>query len=235
MSSPKVDLAITRMKDLIQSGELRRGERLPNEAELSAKLGVSRNSLREAVRAMQAMRILESRQGDGTYVSDLDPTDMIEVLRFAVDISDTSSVYDFLEVRRTLEVASARAAAARRTDGDLTGLLDIHRAILAEEDPPRLLQLDMDFHHAIAEVASNPVHTALLRVVSAQTLRARVWRQRLSDRDFADLRQGHCRIIDAIVARDVEEAGHEMWNHITGVLRWARSHPEELSINGDAR
>lgn len=232
MSSPKVDLAIQMVKDLIRTGEIRRGDKLPNEAELSAKLGVSRNSLREAVRAMQAMRILEARQGDGTYVSDLDPTHMIQVLRFAVDISSPGSVHDFLEVRRTLEVASARAAAARRGEDELERLFEIHAAILEEDRPEHLLSLDVDFHDAIARMASNPVHVALLGVVSAQTLRARVWRQRLSDRDFAALREGHGRILDAIAARDVEEAGNEMWNHVTGVLRWARAHPEELSISG---
>lgn len=229
MCSGKVDQTIELVKDLIQSGDIRAGDRLPSEGELSAQLGVSRNSLREAVRVMQAMRILEARQGDGTYVSDLDPAASMDVLRFAVDISDTRSVVWYLEIRRLLEVVAAQEAAARRTDEDLARLEDVHARLMAEPDGPGIMALDAEFHQALGRIGSNPIQAALLRVISAPTLRARVWRQRLADNSCARIRREHQVILDAIRARDVEAARNAMWQHITQVIQWVEGNPEPMT------
>ena len=76
------DEAIEKLKDMIVSGRLHPGQRLPREADLAAGLGLSRSSLREAVRALSVVRILDVRQGDGTYVSSLAPDALIDVLSF---------------------------------------------------------------------------------------------------------------------------------------------------------
>lgn len=229
MSGQKVELAINLVKELIQSGQIRAGDRLPNEAELAAQLGVSRNSLREAVRAMQTMRILEARQGDGTYVSDLDPAGMMEVLRFAVDVSDSTAVIWYLELRQLLEVATVQETAIRRTRPQLDRLKEIHRNILTENDPESLMALDGTFHDLIAEIGGNPVHAALLKVVSAPTVRARIWRQRLADHDYQNIRCEHERILDAIEHQRVDEARHAMWGHLNDVISWVRTNSEALA------
>ncbi|WP_171102090.1 FadR/GntR family transcriptional regulator [Ruegeria sp. HKCCD7255] len=229
MSSPKVDQAINLVKELIQTGAVRPGDKLPNEAELATQLGVSRNSLREAVRAMQTMRILEARQGDGTYVSDLDPAMMMDVLRFAIDVSDAQSVVWFLELRRTLEMATTQEAAVRRTPAQLDELKALHDKVLTENDPSTLMALDGAFHDKIAEIGGNPVQAALLRVVSAPTVRARIWRQRLADHDFGGIRGEHQLVLDAIEHRDVEEARHAMWGHLSHVITWVRNNTEALA------
>lgn len=229
LSSPKVDQAIDLVKKLIQSGTIRPGDKLPNEADLATQLGVSRNSLREAVRAMQAIRILEARQGDGTYVSKLDPAGMIDVLRFAVDVSDPISVVWYLELRQILEVASVQEAAVHRTAEQLTELKNLHRQVLNEKDPDRLMALDGAFHNAIADIGGNPVHAALLRVVSAPTVRARVWRQRIADCDYRTIRNEHQQILDAIERKSVDEARHAMWGHLNHVVTWVRDNPEAMT------
>lgn len=228
MGSPKVDQAIARVKELILSGRFRAGDRLPNEEELSGMLDVSRNSLREAVRAMQTMRILEARQGDGTYVASLDPAGMIDILSFAVDVSDATSVGWFLELRRTLEVWSVQEAAAQRSEDQLAKLQDIHEQVLAATDPVEAMRLDSEFHIALAEIGGNPIHLALLKVVSAPALRARVARQRLSDRESLGMRQQHQEIMDAVAARDVDRARHAMWRHIDLVLLWVKANASRL-------
>lgn len=229
MSSGKVDQAIELVKDLIQSGSIRAGDRLPSEGELSVQLGVSRNSLREAVRAMQAMHILEARQGDGTYVSDLDPAAAMNVLRFAVDISDLQSVVWYLEIRRLLEVAVAQEAAARRTDEDMARLDAVHARLMAEPDGPEIMALDAEFHEILGKIGSNPIQAALLRVISASTLRARVWRQRLLDDSCARIRREHQVILEAIRARDVEAARNAMWQHINQVILWVEENPGSMA------
>lgn len=235
MSSPKVDQAINQVKKLIQSGRIHPGDKLPSEAELATQLSVSRNSLREAVRAMQTMRILEARQGDGTYVSDLDPAGMIDVLRFAVDVSDSRSVVWYLELRQILEVAATQEAAVRRTPEQFAELTDLHQQVLEEDDPEKLMALDGAFHNLIADIGGNPVHAALLGVVSAPTVRARVWRQRIADFDYRSIRNEHQQILDAIGRQHVDEARHAMWGHVNHVIVWVRDNPEALTRPEDTQ
>src|SRR5579871_6175266 len=97
------DQAIDQIKRMIVSGAPQPGERLPKEAGRGAHLGLSRSSLREAVRALTLIRILDTRQGDGTYVTSLQPEVLSEALSFLVDFHRDHTVLDLLEVRRLLE------------------------------------------------------------------------------------------------------------------------------------
>ena len=231
MSSPKVDLAISLVQDLIRTGKIKPGDRLPNEAEFSTQLGVSRNSLREAVRAMSAMKILEARQGDGTYVSGLDPTQMIETLRFAVDVSGPEAVLWFLEIRIMMELHTTAIAAARRTKSDLDRLKQCHQAMLNAEDTGTLLKKDSEFHHIIAETTQNPIMVSLLNVVSAPALRARIWRNRMTDSATNNLRIEHEAVLNCIEAQDVEGAKYAMYTHVSGVQSWVKAHPDFFSLD----
>ena len=220
MSSPKSDHAIALFKKMIATGRLKPGDRLPNEDEFSAQLGISRNSMREAVRALQAMQVLVARQGDGTYVSSLEPSEMIQSLNFAVDVAGPESVMNFLEVRKLIEVHAVEAAAIHRSEADLRKLTALHDSILRLDDPEALIELDSEFHQTIAGVGNNPVLTALLKVVSGPTIRARIWRFRHADQGFGALRREHASILDAIKTRDVDAARYAMWGHVSGVQKW---------------
>ena len=116
------DEAIEKIKAMIVSGTLRAGDRLPKEADLAAELGLSRSSLREAVRALSLMNILDVRQGDGTYVTSLEPTLLLEALSFIVDFHRDATVLELLAVRRILEPAATAMAAERATDAELEEL-----------------------------------------------------------------------------------------------------------------
>src|SRR5207245_1507727 len=122
-SSPRrgsgvTQVAIDTIRELIASGQWGPGTRLPREADLAAQLGLSRNSLREAVRALSLARVLEVRQGDGTYVSSLEPGELLEPTLFATHLLRGSTVLELFEVRRMLEPEAA-ATAALRADDDL--------------------------------------------------------------------------------------------------------------------
>src|SRR5260370_20126219 len=109
------------------SGRRGAGDRLPREADLAAELGLSRSSLREAVKALSLVNILDVRRGDGTYVTSLQPPLLLEALSFIVDFHRDGSVLEFLQVRRILEPAAAAMAAARigeEGSGGLGRLLD---------------------------------------------------------------------------------------------------------------
>ena len=107
------DEAILRIKEMIIAGELAPGDRLPPEKELSDRLGLSRSSLREAVKALEVIRVLDVRRGDGTYVTSLEPRLLLEAMSFVVDLHDDHSVLEIFAVRRILEPAAASLAAGR--------------------------------------------------------------------------------------------------------------------------
>src|SRR5262245_52367882 len=114
--------AIEKVKDMILSGEFQPGTKLPRENELAERLGVSRSSLREAVRALSALNVIEVRQGDGTYVTSLTPELLLEVVGFGIDLVTDPSLLEVFEVRRFLETAATSAAAVAITDDELASL-----------------------------------------------------------------------------------------------------------------
>ena len=117
------DEAIEKIRAMIVSGALRPGDRLPRENELADTLGLSRNSLREAVRALSLVRVLDVRQGDGTYVTSLDPQLLLGALGFVVDLHRDDTAPEFLAVRRILEPAATAMAAARIGERELDVML----------------------------------------------------------------------------------------------------------------
>src|ERR1700761_6320417 len=121
MSVAITDEAIEKIKEMIVSGALRPGDRLPREADLAERLGLSRNSLREAVKALSLIHVLDVRQGDGTYVTSLEPSVLLDAIGFVIDFHRDDTVLEFLEVRRILEPAATAMAASRMTALEAAG------------------------------------------------------------------------------------------------------------------
>ena len=145
------DEAIDKIKQMITSGRVRPGEKLPREADLAAELGLSRNSLREAVKALSLINVLDVRQGDGTYATSLAPSLLLEALSFIVDFHRDDTVLEFLEVRRILEPARHRAGRApdvRRR----TGPSSARSSTPSTLDSPveDFVAADLEFHRKIA-------------------------------------------------------------------------------------
>src|SRR5918994_3778884 len=113
------DDAITNIKQMILSGQIGPGEKLPREKELATRLGLSRSSLRDAVRALNLAGVLKNRQGDGTYVTSLEPHQLLETMSLAVDFMRNRSLVELFEVRRMIEPAATAVAAGRITTEDL--------------------------------------------------------------------------------------------------------------------
>ncbi|HEX3650559.1 MAG TPA: FadR/GntR family transcriptional regulator [Pseudonocardiaceae bacterium] len=216
------DEAIEKIKDMIVTGALRPGDRLPREADLAARLGLSRNSLREAVKALSLIHVLDVRQGDGTYVTSLEPAVLLDTLAFVIDFHRDDNVLEFLEVRRILEPAATAMAAARMTEADVAGL----RALLAElGDEPSVDELvasDLEFHRRIARGSGNRVLCSLIDGLAEPTLRARIWRGVTQRAAVARTLAEHGAICDAIAARRPEVARAWATVHIAGVEQWLR-------------
>ncbi|MEU3465747.1 FadR/GntR family transcriptional regulator [Streptomyces sp. NPDC006733] len=217
------DEAIEKIKEMIVSGALRPGDRLPKESELAAELGLSRNSLREAVRALSLIRILDVRQGDGTYVTSLDPQLLLEAMSFVVDFHRDDTVLEFLAVRRILEPAATAMAALRIPDTELDMLQGKLDALGPEPSVEELVASDLEFHRGIVQASGNSVLCSLLDGLSGPTTRARVWRGLTQQDAVSRTLHEHQAILSALRDRDAEAARSWATVHIASVEQWLRS------------
>jgi GntR family transcriptional repressor for pyruvate dehydrogenase complex len=229
--------AIETIRELIASGEWGPGTRLPREADLAARLGLSRNSLREAVRALSLARVLEVRQGDGTYVSSLEPGELLEPTLSATHLLQGRTVLELFEVRRMLEPEAAAMAALRADQGVLHDLRrELDRMVAAGDHAEELVEADAAFHDVIGRAPGNGVLSALLRSLSTRTVRARLWHG-LADRNALDVaREEHARIYEAIAAGDVDLARAASLVHIANNEAWLRDHlgpADDVPLDGD--
>lgn len=147
------ELVVERIQELIRSGEWAVGARIPAEPDLVAQLGVGRNTVREAVRALEHSGFLEPRRGDGTYVRSRNL--MAAAIGRCVE---NSEILELLQVRRALEREAARSAASTRNDDDvreLDRLLTEMREAFGAEDLDRYINADIAFHTAIITASGN--------------------------------------------------------------------------------
>jgi GntR family transcriptional repressor for pyruvate dehydrogenase complex len=216
------DEAIERIKEMIVSGELRPGDRLPKEADLAERLGLSRNSLREAVKALSLIRVLDVRQGDGTYVTSLEPHVLLDAVGFVLDFHRDDSVLHLLEVRRILEPAATALAAQIMSDEDIAALGALIATIHADTPLDDLIANDLEFHRRIALGSGNPALSSLIESLSAPTLRARVWRGLTQEGAAARTNEQHQAIYEAIAARQPDVARSWATVHVVGVEDWLR-------------
>jgi GntR family transcriptional repressor for pyruvate dehydrogenase complex len=213
------DEAIERIKEMIVSGELRPGDRLPKEADLAERLGLSRNSLREAVRALSFIRVLDVRHGDGTYVTSLQPEVLLDTVGFVLDFHRDDSVLNLLEVRRILEPPATAMAAARMTAEQLAALGAL---VEGGGDLTDVVENDLEFHRQIAIGSGNPALASLIDSLSAPTRRARVWRGLTQEGAVGRTIEQHRAIHRALEARDAELARSWATVHIAGLEDWLR-------------
>jgi len=214
------DDAIAAIKQMIMSGELKPGDRLPREQELAERLGLSRNSLREAVRALSLINVLTVRQGDGTYVTSLDPTMLMDALGFVVDLHHDSNVIQFMQVRRILEPAATAMAALAMSDEQIEDLARLIDSLPPSPDVELLVANDIEFHGRIAAGSGNPLLCSLVSSLSSRTQRVRVWRGLSEESAVERTLSEHRAIQRALAARNAEVARDWAAVHIAGVEEW---------------
>ena len=200
------DEAIEKIKAMIVAGDLRPGDRLP----------------REAVKALSLIRVLDVRQGDGTYVTSLAPQLLLDALNFIVDFHRDDTVLEFFEVRRILEPAATALAAQRMTDDDVHALRKVLAGLRDDAGIDELVANDLEFHHRIASGAGNALLCSLIDSLSGPTTRARIWRGLTQAGAVERTREQHAAILDAIATRRPELARSWATVHVAGVEDWLR-------------
>ncbi|MDH6129453.1 FadR/GntR family transcriptional regulator [Kitasatospora sp. GP82] len=203
--TPLSDQVIAQLRAQITSGEWPVGSRIPTEAALVEQLGVARNTVREAVRALAHNGLLDIRQGSGTYV--LATSELAGVMHRRFADADQDQV---AELRSVLESAAAGLAAVRRTERDLTLMettLARRDAAWALGDPEDFVQADAAFHQAVVAAAHNDVIAAVYADLG-EVMRAHL-RHDVGPELVAERYIGHDGIIDAIRTRDAQRASAE--------------------------
>ena len=199
------------------------GTRLPTETELMSELGVGRSTVREAIRTLARVGLVQVRQGDGTYVTAA-PSDN-ESLRIRCQRAQLHEIYD---VREALDLQGARIAAERRTDEDLVmlrELLDARAAALAARDARAFADADVAFHQGIVSATRNDMLIDLYRVLGETLVQSLTVHKRESDFDDVDTTAEHEALLGAIARGDAAAATEA----VTALFRRGRYIPRVAS------
>jgi DNA-binding FadR family transcriptional regulator len=181
------ELVVAHMHELIRSGEWPVGERIPAEPDLVGRFGVGRNTIREAVRALEHVGMLVPRRGDGTYVRSANPYAAV------IQRSATTELLDLLQVRRALESEAAAGAARTATVAAkrrVRKLLDAAETALASGESERYDAADIDFHAGVVAASGN----GLLIEIYAGVVEA--------------MRRSHAEVTGAVRAVETHPVGH---------------------------
>ena len=215
---------VEQLVELIQSGALKPGDKLPSERQLIQMLGVGRSSVREALQGLVMMGLVEVRPGQGSYVKsnlhsfvpDLSKPDLSDNLLREMRLQ-------LIEARRVIEVAISGQAAARARPQQLEqwrATFDDYARYIDDFSDPRYLAAHVDFHLSLADMSQNPFNVMLVNAAIQavpQTLREREFRYPKSI-DLRQLRESqvklHRDILDAVTSGDPERAEAAMQAHM---------------------
>lgn len=204
---------VSRVLELIRTGNLRPGDRLPPERELIDIFRISRPSLREALRSLSILGVIEARHGGGAFVTDLEPRTLLAPLDFYLSLSQ-SNLDDAFESRQLVEVEIARKAAVNATANDikeLNAMIDAHAAVSG--DPIGFRILDSRFHEKLSLTAGNAILQRIAEGLYNMGLDVR--RRATADPGIiAQSTEDHTRIVKSISQRDSQRAGKMMKLHL---------------------
>ena len=209
------------LRDKILRGELLPGARLPNETDLSSLFGVSRSTVREALRVLSSQNLVTTTRGvdGGTFVARPEPEQVADYLEASLGLLSTSedvNVTQLLEFRRILEVPAAELAAERASEDDLEVLRDSLRAEADGRSGSAAFEGHRAFHQTVLDACGNPLLEMVTRPIF-RTLRTRFLRDQAPPTFWDEVRDDHARIVDRIEQGDIGGAGQAMRDHLDAI------------------
>ena len=225
MAAPLTEAAIEQVRQLITSGDLVPGQRLPPEAELAESLGTSRSTVREAVRALVTARVLDVRRGDGTFVTSLRPELLLAGIGAAADLLQHGFTLELLQVRRILEPA----ATAIGGDADQRCNTRPARCVLTSDvyclERRAGACSTRSSINLVATASGNATLASMLNGVSSRTTRVRAWRGVTEAGAVERTISEHAAILAALRARDSRLAEAAALVHVSTTETWFRTVP----------
>ena len=211
---------VEQIKQLITDGSLKPGDKLLSERELAEQFQVSRASVREAIRTLEMLGVIDIRPGEGTFIRGMDTVDIIRPLAMFLAL-ERSSLLDMFEMRRIFEIGTVSLAAERATQEELDqieAMLEMMRERLNVLDPEKGEEYDTAFHYAVAEATHNSLLTKLFKTVSEEFAKANSVARRQLYRDNIQNAQKlidqHSEILEAIRSRSPKRASAAMLAHL---------------------
>lgn len=216
------DKIIQQLKQLITTGQLKPGDRLPAERVLAEKLGVSRSYVREAIRKLEFFGLLKTSPQSGTYVSGYS-IKMIEGVLTDIINFNKDDFSALIEARYYMEINAARLAAMRRTGEDLellrSAVADYDNKVNSKQDA---VQEDMFIHLRIANATKNSVFESMLLMLLPDIIKNIIEKKICGDNRGMQAMEEHHEILQAIADQDADAAGTAMAAHLDDILRISR-------------
>lgn len=207
---------VDQIQQQIYNGELKKGDKLPSEKELTELLNVSRTSVREALRALEVTGLIESKQGEGNYISGSMEDSLLEPLK-AIFMLNQGTKKDLLELRALIEVKAAELAATRITDEEADVLRGLLHDMMSASLESHAAEMDLKLHYYIAEVTNNILIINILKIISSM-MESFITNSRhkiLENPNNSDmLMNSHDDIVQAIISRNPVRAKEAMSNHM---------------------
>jgi GntR family transcriptional repressor for pyruvate dehydrogenase complex len=218
LDSP-TDRVISKVKDLINSGVLKPGDKLPAERKMAMEFGFGRTQVREALHKLEFYGIIKTLPQSGSIINGLDITTLDGLISDVLNLQN----YDFfslVETRIVLEMNAIRLCAERRTNEDMRNLERAHEIFVRFFDTTDRISNDFAFHRIIAEASHNPVFKAMLMIVIPDIMII-YQRDRICGPNTEVLKE-HELMLQAIKNQDGEEAAKIMQLHLKGVFDFAK-------------
>jgi GntR family transcriptional repressor for pyruvate dehydrogenase complex len=224
-----VEVARRILKYLLE-GRVMPGQLIPSERQLATGLGVGRSIVREALKSLSLLGIIEVRPGIGTFLRRMDSVVLPQSIEWGLMLGQPG-IADMVEARRYLEVILAELAATRRTDADVDALRAfVEEMNVSADDPARYVQADIDFHLRVASASGN---ASLAGVMNSIRSLLQVWIARVTDDGGVNLdsRREHQDVLDAIECGDREAARAAMQVHMDAAYaRLVETLPFEIEM-----
>ncbi|TDH28629.1 FadR family transcriptional regulator [Segetibacter sp. 3557_3] len=222
VATKPTDIIIQQVKDLLMSGQLKPGDKLPPERKLSEKFGVGRTHVREAIRKLEFYGILKTRPQSGTYVASIGISALESLIADVLKI-DGYSFLSLVETREVLELSSVFHACERHNEEDIRLLENsLNDYIVKAEKHVTAVEEDLMFHLTIADLGKNKVLKSMLLIIIPDIIASyNVFNVCQSSTNKA--LEEHRILYDQIKKRDAEAAVQTMKEHLKGVMTFARS------------
>jgi len=211
---------VEQVRDLIEEGRLKPGDKLPPEQVLAEKFGTSRPSVREALSALEILGITESRGGKGNFIKDTPRSPLYE--QEVMELEKEESPFELLEARKAVETEIADLAAKKATKEDIDAIYEsLHKMEGAVNNIPRMMELDGEFHMNIAKAAHNNLLFSMMTYLS-NLLKEKLWvNMKEKTWNLPGIPQKylkeHTEIFNAIKNKDSKNARKQVYSHLVGV------------------
>lgn len=226
------EIVIEQIQKKIITGELKVGDQLAPERELVQDLDISRSTLREALKALEVMGVIQSKRGNGSFVVNNTENSVYKPLSLSFVLSNGKNE-DIMEARRVIEGYTASKAAEKATEEDVQSLYAILDKIDGAETVAEKSRFDSEFHYAIGRICGNTLLDLMLQGISYVFdlfIEQMVEKAYLDQHSYTEINDEHRPIVDAIADHDVERAKISMLHHINLIeKKWYEEKEKETN------